>query len=119
MTVVNLVMLMVPVVAGVAVGWAIPRIGAALPPPAAVVSLTVAALTAALSRGLRWRRPASLSWPGSGRSPRPHTEPSGATLLIPNESDDPGDTLRRQTKAVLDSFIRPRAHIWQKVNDFS
>jgi Zn-dependent protease with chaperone function len=51
-TVVNLAMLMVPVVAGVALGWAAPRIGAALPPSAAVVSLTVAALTAALSTGL-------------------------------------------------------------------
>lgn len=47
-----------------------------------------------------------------------HPHLRGATLLIPYEWDDPSDTLRRQAKAVLDSFIRPRVHILQKVNDF-
>ncbi|MEP6695645.1 MAG: hypothetical protein ABJA34_02075 [Pseudonocardiales bacterium] len=47
-----------------------------------------------------------------------HPQLSGATLLIPYEWDDPSDTLRREAKAVLDSFIRPRAYILNKVNDF-
>jgi nucleoside-diphosphate-sugar epimerase len=47
-----------------------------------------------------------------------HPHLRGATLLIPYEWDDPSDELRREAKAVLDRFIRPRAYILQKVNDF-
>jgi hypothetical protein len=47
-----------------------------------------------------------------------HPDLSGATLLIPYQWDDPSDTLRREAKAIIDSFIRPRAYILQKVNDF-
>ena len=49
-----------------------------------------------------------------GDHPRLH----GATLQIPYEWDDPSDTLRRETKAIIDGFIRPRAYILQKVNEF-
>jgi hypothetical protein len=47
-----------------------------------------------------------------------HPHLSGATLPIPYQWDDPSDTLRREAKAIVDSFIRPRAYILQKVNDF-
>jgi hypothetical protein len=43
---------------------------------------------------------------------------AGATLRIPFEWDDPCDALRRQAKAVLDRFVRPRAYILEKVRDF-
>lgn len=41
-----------------------------------------------------------------------------ATLLIPYEWDDPSESLRRQAKAVLDSFVRPRSYIFQKAENF-
>jgi hypothetical protein len=47
-----------------------------------------------------------------------HPQLSGATLRIPYEWDDPSDPLRKEAKAILDSFVRPRAYITQKVNDF-
>lgn len=47
-----------------------------------------------------------------------HPQLRGATLLIPYELDDPSDTLRREAKAVLDNFIRPRAYLLKRVNDF-
>jgi hypothetical protein len=47
-----------------------------------------------------------------------HPQLRGATLLIPYEWDDPSDPLRKEAKAVLDSFVRPRAYILQKVRDF-
>jgi hypothetical protein len=47
-----------------------------------------------------------------------HPQLRGATLLIPYQWDDPGDTLRREAKGIIDRFIRPRAYILQRVNDF-
>jgi hypothetical protein len=47
-----------------------------------------------------------------------HPQLRGATLLIPYQFDDPTDTLRKEAKAVLDSFVRPRAYILRKVRDF-
>jgi hypothetical protein len=47
-----------------------------------------------------------------------HPQLRGATLPIPYEWDDPSDPLRREAKAVLDNFVRPRAYIFQKVKDF-
>ena len=47
-----------------------------------------------------------------------HPQLRGATLLIPYAFDDPTDTLRKEAKAVLDSFVRPRAYILRKVRDF-
>lgn len=47
-----------------------------------------------------------------------HPQLDGATLLIPYEWDDPSDTLRSEAKAVIDRFIRPRAYIRQRVDDF-
>lgn len=47
-----------------------------------------------------------------------HPHLSGATLLIPYRWDDPSDTLRRKAKSIIDSYIRPRAYILQKVDDF-
>jgi hypothetical protein len=47
-----------------------------------------------------------------------HPHLSGATLLIPYEWGDPSDTLRREAKTIVDGFIRPRAYILQKVDDF-
>jgi hypothetical protein len=47
-----------------------------------------------------------------------HPRLSGATLSIPYQWDDPSDRLRQEAKAVLDSFIRPRAYILQKARDF-
>jgi hypothetical protein len=47
-----------------------------------------------------------------------HPQLSGATLRIPYKWDDPDEWLRKEAKAVLDRFIRPRGYILQKVNDF-
>jgi hypothetical protein len=47
-----------------------------------------------------------------------HPQLRGATLRIPYEFDDPSDTLRKEAKAVLDNFVRPRAYILRKVRDF-
>ncbi len=47
-----------------------------------------------------------------------HPQLRGATLPIPYEWDDPSDPLRREAKAVLDNFVRPRAYILQKVKNF-
>ena len=47
-----------------------------------------------------------------------HPQLMGATLLIPYEWDDPSDSLRREAKAVLDNFVRPRAYILRKVREF-
>src|SRR4029450_7106295 len=42
----------------------------------------------------------------------------GGALAIPYQWDDPSDTLRREAKGVIDEFIRPRAYILRKVDDF-
>lgn len=42
----------------------------------------------------------------------------GSTLLIPYEWDDPSGPLRTEAKAVMDSFVRPRAYIRQKAKNF-
>ena len=42
----------------------------------------------------------------------------GVALPIPYQWDDPDDTLRREAKIIIDGFIRPRAYILQKVDDF-
>ena len=47
-----------------------------------------------------------------------HPQLRGATLRIPYEWDDPSESLRREAKAVLDRFVRPRAYILDKVSDF-
>jgi hypothetical protein len=47
-----------------------------------------------------------------------HPHLDGATLRIPYQWDDPSETLRREAKTIVDSFIRPRAYILRKVNDF-
>jgi hypothetical protein len=47
-----------------------------------------------------------------------HPQLRGAALPIPYQWDDPDDTLRREAKLVVDSFIRPRAYLLQKVHSF-
>jgi hypothetical protein len=47
-----------------------------------------------------------------------HPHLRGAALPIPYQWDDPNDTLRREAKMIIDGFIRPRAYILQKVDDF-
>lgn len=47
-----------------------------------------------------------------------HPKLAGASLLIPYKWDDPSETLRRQAKAVIDGFIRPRTYILQKMDGF-
>ena len=47
-----------------------------------------------------------------------HPYLSGVALPIPYQWDDPDDTLRREAKIIVDGFIRPRAYILQKVDDF-
>jgi hypothetical protein len=47
-----------------------------------------------------------------------HPQLRGAALAIPYQWDDPKDTLRREAKTILDAYIRPRAYILQKVDDF-
>ena len=47
-----------------------------------------------------------------------HPQLSGAALPIPYQWDDPDDTLRREAKLIIDSFIRPRACLLQKADDF-
>ena len=47
-----------------------------------------------------------------------HPQLRGAALPIPYQWDDPDDTLRREAKLVVDSFIRPRAYLLQKVHTF-
>jgi hypothetical protein len=47
-----------------------------------------------------------------------HPHLGGAALPIPYQWDDPDETLRRQAKIIVDGFIRPRAYILQKVDDF-
>jgi hypothetical protein len=47
-----------------------------------------------------------------------HPQLSGAALPIPYQWDDPDDTLRRGAKSIVDRFIRPRAYLLQKVDDF-
>jgi hypothetical protein len=47
-----------------------------------------------------------------------HPALRGATLPIPYEWDDPSDALRRRAKVIIDSYIRPRPFILQKVSDF-
>jgi hypothetical protein len=47
-----------------------------------------------------------------------HPQLSGAALRIPYQWDDPDDTLRREAKSIFDSFIRPRAYLLRKVDDF-
>ncbi len=42
----------------------------------------------------------------------------GLALRIPYQWDDPSDALRREAKAVLDSFVRPRSYLAQKVEEF-
>jgi hypothetical protein len=47
-----------------------------------------------------------------------HPQLNGAALPIPYQWDDPDDTLRRKAKLIVDSSIRPRAYLLQKMNDF-
>ena len=47
-----------------------------------------------------------------------HSQLRGAALPIPYQWDDPDDTLRREAKIIVDSFIRPRAYLLQKVHSF-
>jgi hypothetical protein len=47
-----------------------------------------------------------------------HLRLRGGALAIPYRWDDPSDTLRREAKGVIDEFIRPRAYILRKVDDF-
>src|SRR4029453_10501629 len=47
-----------------------------------------------------------------------HPRLRGGALAIPYRWDDPSDTLRREAKGVIDEFIRPRAYILRKVDDF-
>ena len=47
-----------------------------------------------------------------------HPHLRGAALSIPYRWDDPSDTLRREAKAVIDDFVRPRAYIQRQVDDF-
>jgi hypothetical protein len=47
-----------------------------------------------------------------------HPQLRGAALPIPYQWDDPGDALRREAKAIIDSFIRPRPYLLRKVDDF-
>ena len=47
-----------------------------------------------------------------------HPQLRGAALPIPYQWDDPDDTLRREAKAIVDGFIRPRAYLLQKVHTF-
>jgi len=42
----------------------------------------------------------------------------GMALQIPYQWDDPSDALRRKAKAVLDTFVRPRSYLAQKVEDY-
>jgi hypothetical protein len=47
-----------------------------------------------------------------------HPQLTGTALRIPYRWDDPDDALRRQAKAIIDRYIRPRAYLLQKVDDF-
>jgi hypothetical protein len=47
-----------------------------------------------------------------------HPGLSGRTLPIPYQWDDPDAALRQQAKEIIDRFIRPRAYIQEKVDDF-
>jgi hypothetical protein len=47
-----------------------------------------------------------------------HPQLSGAALPIPYQWEDPDDTLRRGAKIIVDRFIRPRAYLLQRVDDF-
>jgi hypothetical protein len=47
-----------------------------------------------------------------------HSSLRGVALRIPYQWDDPNDALRREAKAVLDRFVRPRSYLAQKVEDF-
>lgn len=48
-----------------------------------------------------------------------HPELDGATLSIPYEWDDPGDRLRTAAKSVLDRFVRPRAPLQARADEFA
>jgi hypothetical protein len=47
-----------------------------------------------------------------------HVDLNGAALSIPYLWSDPDDTLRRQTKSILDQFVRPRPYIHRAVERF-
>ncbi len=47
-----------------------------------------------------------------------HPRLRGSTLPIPYEWDDPSSPLRKQAKAIMDSFVRPRAYILRKAKEF-
>jgi hypothetical protein len=47
-----------------------------------------------------------------------HPRLAGMALRIPYQWDDPDDALRRQAKAVIDHYVRPRAYLLRKVDDF-
>lgn len=47
-----------------------------------------------------------------------HPGLSGRALSIPYQWDDPDPALRQQAKEIIDRFIRPRAYIQEKVDDF-
>lgn len=47
-----------------------------------------------------------------------HPRLSGVTLPIPYQWDDPSDALRRKAKAIVDDFVRPRAYLRRKADEF-
>ena len=47
-----------------------------------------------------------------------HPKLSGMTLPIPYQWDDPSDALRREAKAIVDNFVRPRLYVRRKADEF-
>jgi hypothetical protein len=47
-----------------------------------------------------------------------HPQLRGVTLPIPYQWDDPSDDLRVKAKAIVDEFVRPRAYIRRKADEF-
>jgi hypothetical protein len=47
-----------------------------------------------------------------------HPRLAGVTLAIPYQWDDPDDALRARAKSIIDIFVRPRAYVVRKVEDF-
>ena len=47
-----------------------------------------------------------------------HPSLRGVTLPIPYQWDDPGDALRGKAKAIVDEFVRPRAYLRRKADEF-
>jgi hypothetical protein len=47
-----------------------------------------------------------------------HPDLRGRALAIPYQWDDPDDGLRRRAKAILDEFVRPRAYLRRRADQF-